>query len=278
MVSKKKTKKAKTQKPKNRGVMVLSGAVLRPKDLRELKKAKRILEKDPGLVMELANYVGKPLASLADNSPAIKNATRKALKAAVNFAVKTMDGGVSPSPSNLLHRAAVAATGAAGGAAGLPGLAVELPVTTVLMFRSIADIARSYDEDITKERVKMECLTVFALGGKEGYFELRRELANPVAGAAKYLAGRTSESLAGPALVQLIEHVVVRFSIQISQKTAAQAVPLAGAISGVVINSLFMDHFQKMARVHFLIRQLERKYGKQAVRKEYDNIRLPKKA
>ena len=260
----KKKKKAKTQKPKaqkkqtpkNRGVMVLSGSVMLPKELRELKKAKRVLEQDRGLSIELiefVDFIGKPLANLADKRPTIKRATRKALKIAVNLAVKTMDGGINPSPSNLLHRAAVTITGGAGGAIGLPGVLLELPATTVLMFRSIADIARGYGEDITKERVKMECLTVFALGGKDegGYFELRRELAGSVAGAAKYLSSRTSDNLTGPALVQLIEHVVARFSVQISQKAAAQVIPIAGAAIGMAVNNMFIDHFQKMARVHF---------------------------
>jgi hypothetical protein len=45
-------------------------------------------------------------------------------------------------PRNGLYRELVAGTGAAGGAFGLSGLAFDLPVTTTLMLRSIAEIAR----------------------------------------------------------------------------------------------------------------------------------------
>jgi hypothetical protein len=45
--------------------------------------------------------------------------------------------------SQLLHKALATASGAAGGAFGLAALPFELPVSTIIMLRSIADIARS---------------------------------------------------------------------------------------------------------------------------------------
>ena len=47
------------------------------------------------------------------------------------------------------------------------------------------------------------------------------------------------------------------------------AVPAIGAIGGSLINGIFMSHFQNMARGHFKIRKLERKYGKDEVRRAY---------
>ena len=48
--------------------------------------------------------------------------------------------GVRPSRDRL-HKIAAAASGAAGGALGLAALSWELPISTTLMLRSIADIA-----------------------------------------------------------------------------------------------------------------------------------------
>ena len=45
-----------------------------------------------------------------------------------------------------------AASGAAGGAFGLASLPVELPVSTTIMLRSIADIARAEGEDPIQAR------------------------------------------------------------------------------------------------------------------------------
>ncbi|MNL60800.1 hypothetical protein D3C87_1846440 [compost metagenome] len=43
-------------------------------------------------------------------------------------------------------------------------------------------------------------------------------------------------------------------------------------MGGSSINVLFMDHFQDMARGHFVIRRLERKYGAEEVRRHYQGI------
>ena len=60
--------------------------------------------------------------------------------------------------------------------------------------------------------------------------------------------------------------------VNVSEKVAAQAVPVIGAAGGVVINVLFIDHFQEMARGHFIVRRLERTYDPQLVRAEYERL------
>ncbi len=52
-------------------------------------------------------------------------------------------------------------------------------------------------------------------------------------------------------------------------KTAAQLVPVVGGIGGALINAVFIDHFQNMARGHFTVRRLERKHGPEIVRQKY---------
>ena len=49
-------------------------------------------------------------------------------------------------------------------------------------------------------------------------------------------------------------------------------VPIAGAISGGLLNLVFMQHFQDVARGHFILRRLERKYKPDIVRKEYERV------
>jgi hypothetical protein len=55
-----------------------------------------------------------------------------------------------------------------------------------------------------------------------------------------------------------------------TQKMAAVAVPVIGAASAATINVVFMDHFQEMARGHFVVRRLERKYGKEYIKAQYE--------
>ena len=59
--------------------------------------------------------------------------------------------------------------GSAGGAFGLAALPFELPVSTIIMLRSIADIARSEGEDLSDPDTALSCVQVFALGGRAGF-------------------------------------------------------------------------------------------------------------
>jgi hypothetical protein len=63
-----------------------------------------------------------------------------------------------------------------------------------------------------------------------------------------------------------------RFGVVGTQKLAAQAVPVIGALGGAAVNYAFIDHFQEVARAHFVVRRLERRYGKDAVRAAYDRF------
>ncbi|MDD5412899.1 MAG: EcsC family protein [Methylobacter sp.] len=58
----------------------------------------------------------------------------------------------------------------------------------------------------------------------------------------------------------------------ISEKMAAQAVPAIGLIGGASVNLLFINHYQKMAKAHFTIRRLERRYGEELVKEAYMEI------
>jgi hypothetical protein len=180
----------------------------------------------------------------------------------------------------LTHKVSAAISGAAGGAFGLPALAIELPVSTTIILRSIADIARSEGEKLSLREPQLACLEVFALGGtasnddaaETGYFGIRAALAGAVTEAAKHFATHGATQKGSPALVRLISKIAARFSIPVTEKAAAQAVPVIGAAGGALINTLFIDHFQNVARGHFVVRRLERMYGADLVRTTYDSL------
>ena len=252
--------------------------------LDELRAAHALLE-TPGLAAQLANLVGAPLEYVMEKrlpAPATKlvNAlVRKALAQSLRAAVATLGGAAAP-PRPHVHALAAAASGAAGGAFGLAGLAVELPVTTTLILRSIAEIARAEGERLDDPEATLACFQVLTMGGRasrddgaeSGYFAARAVLAQQVASAAEYVAVHGLVGKGGPLIVQLLSAVAARFSVNVSQKLALQAVPLVGAATGAALNTLFMRHFQAMARGHFTVRRLERQYGVEAVRRAYDAL------
>jgi hypothetical protein len=50
--------------------------------------------------------------------------------------------------------------------------------------------------------------------------------------------------------------------VVVTQKVAAQALPVVGALGGAAVNYAFIEHFQDVAQGHFTVRRLERVYGK----------------
>jgi hypothetical protein len=256
---------------------------LSPDDLEALRRAVHALE-NPSLAARLTNMVGKPIELIgyalpAPASKAISAATTKALEAGLKVALMTMrrnpGGG-----SQLLHRALATASGAAGGAFGLATLPIELPVSTIIMLRSIADIAQSEGEDLSDPEAALSCVQVFALGGRtgsddaseSGYFAVRGLLARSVTEAARYVAQRGLVTDGAPVLVRFIAEVASRFGVVVTQKVAAQAFPVIGALGGAAVNYAFLEHFQDVARGHFTVRRLERHYGKAIVKKEYESL------
>lgn len=252
-------------------------------DRADLARAKALLE-SPGLAIQLSNYVGAPMEYLlAKKLPGaartlINRAARRAVEAGYRAAAGTMrEGAVGARASNRLHKLAVAGTGAVGGFFGLPGLLVELPLTTAAMLRSIADIARSEGESPAHEGTRLACIEVLALGGRSpgddaaeaGYFASRAALAQQVTAASRYVASSLGSG-AAPAVVRAINAIASRFSIPVTQKALAQAAPLIGAASGAALNLVFISHFQDMARGHFIVRRLERAHGPALVRSLYD--------
>jgi len=253
-------------------------------DLNDLKKAKKILE-NPGIAAKITNLIGTPIEKgfelLPDNwNIKIGEVTQTALTKAVHAAIFTMKDSPGEETSNIWHKLAVATTGGIGGFFGLPAMSIELPISTTIILRSIADIARSEEENIYSDETKIACIEVFALGGptssddasESGYFTVRAALAQSVTKAAEYIAEKGLAEEGAPAFVRLIIRIAERFSIQVTEKAAAQAIPAIGAAGGAIINTIFIDHFQDMARGHFIVRRLERKYGSEIVEETYKKI------
>ncbi len=250
----------------------------------QLRIAKQLLE-NPSLTAKITNLIGKPIERGMELLPekwsaAVNEATRKSLETALDVALMTVGKEGQSASSNIWHKIAAVASGAGGGAFGLPALVIELPVSTTIMLRSIADIARSEGEDLYLAASKLACLEVFALGGRKsnddaaesGYFAVRAALARAVGEAAEFIAERGFAKEGAPAIVRLISLIASRFGANVSEKVAAQAVPAIGAVGGALINLAFIDHFQDMARGHFTVRRLERVYGTEVVQSEYRKL------
>ena len=131
-------------------------------DLNALRYAKGLLE-NPGLAARITDFIGIPIEKGLELLPKkasvlINEVTKKSLETALHYALATLDEGKRQKSTNRIHKLLVTLTGAGGGAFGLPALAVELPLSTTIILRSIADIARSEGEQIKLPQAKLACL------------------------------------------------------------------------------------------------------------------------
>jgi len=250
----------------------------------------------PSFLMQVANLVGVPLQSLASMvvPQALAEVGHKALIKVLSLAadtVTTTSGNVdfdeahrSSGWSGFFHRVLATLTGGVGGTFGLAGLAIELPLTTSIMFRSITSIANDFGENLRAPEVRLECLTVFSHGGPSQYddaldstyIKTRIAMAQLVQEAADFMTRQSAKAISdaiargsAPILIQFINRVAARFNLAVSQKFVAQSLPLIGAVTGAAINNAFTGHFNSVARYHFGIRKLERQYGEELVRAAY---------
>lgn len=250
-------------------------------ELLELKIAKDLLE-NPGIAIKLSGLIGNPIQKGFEVLPKnwnqkLNEITKTSLLKAADAAIFTIKPNKQDKSNDLLHKIAVGATGTIGGVFGLSGLAIELPLTTTIILRSIADIARSHGEPIKDVNTKLACLEVFALGGnsieddnlESSYYATRAFLSNTIAQTNKYVAEQGVLHKGTTVFLNIIGKIAERFGIQVTEKTIAQSVPVIGAAGGALINTLFISHFQDMAKGHFTIRKLERKYGKELIQEFY---------
>lgn len=250
-------------------------------DFQRLAEAARILLESQNTVVKLAAYVGEGVEALSSRMLRTQVAgrigkaigidlearMRELVETALWDAHKVATFGLDrarPRPAPVwLHRALATASGAAGGFFGAAGSLVDVGTTTGLILRSIAEIAREHEgEDLSTEDTQRACIEVFAFGG-------------PGRGDDEVDTGfwATRLGLSHLVLTELIKFVAARLGITLTAKFMAQSVPVVGAVSGASINFIFVRHYQQMARVHFTLRGLERRYGDPAgVRECFDQL------
>ena len=254
-------------------------------DLVDLGRAVRLLEGD-SFASRLMRLFGGQMRLLSNSLPesarkAIAVATDSALRTAVRVALRSLDkSAAAAKPRVRLHQAAAAASGALGGAFGIAATAVELPISTTILLRSIAEIARENGENLANPEAGLACLNVLGFGGEPAaadghsrYYETREQLARGLGDVNFLLLKQGVATELTPMLMPYLTRLAARFGVIVTEKLAAQAVPVVGAVGGAAVNAAFAHHFQAMARGHFTVRRLERKYGAEAVRFEYERLR-----
>ncbi len=249
-------------------------AGLAPEDLALLRDAALILATEKGLAFRLGSFVGDQTEGLLNaagrfllNNSAFsaRKIVELSLDRLYDVATRGMDTmalaeEMAATSAGRRHKLVSTISGAATGFLGAPGMVVDIPLTTGLMLRSIAGIARSFGEDPSTEEGRRACLEVFALS----------EHRDGPEGQAGYWAARAA--LSRMAMESFLRRVASLLGVSFTQKFITRIVPVLGAATGAALNYSFMDYYQQMARVHFTLRQVERRYDPAQVRACMDRL------
>jgi len=235
----------------------------------ELGKIAEIYLSAGNIIISLASMAGKKADNMLTRLPnnvqrQISEVAEMALREAYKFAVLTQGKSDSGTMAGMAlgwakgpkwHAVATSLTGLLGGAIGLPGILIELPVTTTIILRSIQEVAAEYGEDLRDPAVQAQCVAAFGLGGL---------LDDDDDDDIVFFASRAM--LTGKIATKVIRAVLPRFSIIVTEKVMTQATPVVGGIVGASINPFFANYFRAMAQVHFRLRKLERQANSDQLR------------
>ncbi len=209
-----------------------------------------------GPFVKLVNRLGGGVESQMQRLPA---SVRAELERAVSQALQKAHGlaAVGRRAPDLGPRGATyaaMASGAIGGAAGLAGSLVELPVTITVMLHAIRSEAAAAGYDPNDPQVRLACIEVFSAG-------------SPLRGDDGVNTAFLSARLAvtGGTLQKVLAVVVPRLAVVFGQKLAAQAVPVMGALTGAALNAAFLNYYRELARIRFRLMRLAEVHGAEVV-------------
>jgi hypothetical protein len=220
-------------------------------------------------VEELLLKVPKPIRKQVENS--VERLTFKCLDLAINsLDLKTVSN--HQKFDTLYTRIA----GGLGGIFGIGSLPIELPVTTTLLLRSIAAIARNQGEDFSQLDSRLACVEVFALSRSVKkdpstltYYASRAMLSKLSNDAIRVMSERSIAEVSGAEMGSIAAQTATKYTTIVSEKVLAGAIPILGAIGGATVNIIFLNYFKNLAHGHFTIRKLERIYGAEEVKSEF---------
>ena len=323
------------------GPAALPATTISTADHAALQKAVKYLE-GRNFAARLADYAGVPIHRVLGFLPKAFNkqlsgAVRSAVMKGLEVAVDTLDEKPPRSPSTGFSSFLAGVTGGVSGLFGFGALAVELPLTTTLMLRAIAEIAQHQGEDLSTLEARLACLEVFAYGASTadlkslyhkrrvrsgtsdrksgtginksasahdfpkfvtvgaaredelrkvgtsrnednvdvGYYAARALISKYTHDIAALALERGAIDASAPVVASLVSEIVSRFGLVVSDKVAAGALPIIGAVGGATVNIVFMDHFQRVAHAHFTLRRLERIYGSSHIKQRYAELSAP---
>lgn len=250
----------------------------------EKEQAKAIREwkdKEPSVVSQATGWVMKPLNKVVEliiPPSIIKGALVSANSTAEWLTDKgdiLRDGGVeriedlrdkdlnlSDKLANEVHNwanATAAIEGAATGATGLLGMAVDIPALITMSLRVIHKIGLCYGYECKSETDKQLVYGIMSVAGADNTKEKVLALANIQ--AVKVVIAKTawrkmaekaaSNKMSKEAVVLAVKNLAKQLGVNLTKRKALQAIPVVGGVVGASMNVAFINDIAWAARRTF---------------------------
>ena len=155
--------------------------------------------------------------------------------------------------------------GAAAGAAGVPGLIIDVPTLIALNLRAIAEYATYYGFDVASQRERLFAMHVLGLASSPSdaaKMSVMAQLARIAADAARKKAWKDIEKTA---LATVIKEIAKALGVRLTKAKLAQAVPIIGAAVGGGFNAYYTARVCDAAYHLYRERFLAEKYGPEII-------------
>lgn len=159
------------------------------------------------------------------------------------------------------YKAVAAAEGAATGAAGLPGLAVDIPALFSIALRAVSEYATYYGFDIRLQEERKFAMQVLFAATSVDVAARKMAMAQLTKASLLVAKGATWKEIEKIVLAQGIRYVGKAIGVRITKRKLSQILPVVGAVTGGAFNALYLREVTEMASMMYRERFLLQKYG-----------------
>lgn len=156
--------------------------------------------------------------------------------------------------------------GAASGAAGLPGIPVDIAALITLNLRGIGEYATYVGFDTSSQHERLFAMNVLGLASSPTDAAKMVAMAQLVKIAQAVATKKTWQVLEQHAFVAVIRQIAKALSIRLTKAKLAQVLPAAGAVVGGGFNAYYTDKVCDAAFYLYRERFLAAKYGPEYVK------------
>jgi hypothetical protein len=161
-----------------------------------------------------------------------------------------------------------AAEGGLAGAAGLPGLLIDMPAVTILALRAVHRTAACYGFQLSGLEGQAVALEILRIGGANTMLQKREALGAlhgwvraGTPGLREVAATLLAHRLVGDAARHLVTKLSRELGSNLVKRKMIQAVPLIGAAIGAGVNAWYLRDVCQAARRVFQEKHLQQSYS-----------------